>query len=284
MTIHQAYQQLTHPLYTIYDLREAKQIAHLVLEHITGYTKSERLIHHQELLTNDQELVYHQMTIDLLNHKPVQYVFSEAWFCGLSLYVDESVLIPRPETEELVELVIANLSVAAAQHISILDIGTGSGCIALALKNKLPKAKITATDISDAALNTAKTNAQKHNLSIQFIKHDILTNHLLMDEAFDCIVSNPPYISLQEKSEMQAHVVDYEPHIALFVQDRDSLLFYRKIFDFSIKNLKTQGYIFLEINEQFGSEMLQLASQYSFQDIELKQDLFGKNRFVVIRK
>lgn len=284
MTIHQAYQQLTHPLYTIYDLREAKQIAHLVLEHITGYTKSERLIHQQELLSPEQEMLYHQMTTSLLNHKPVQYVLKEAWFCGLCLMVNESVLIPRPETEELVELVINHLSAAPLDNISLIDIGTGSGCIALAIKNKMPKAKITAIDISDSALNTAKANAVKNNLNIHFLHHDILTNQSLINEEVDCIVSNPPYITLPEKNEMQPHVVDFEPHIALFVHDADPLLFYRKIFDCSNENLKKNGLIFLEINEHFSNEMLQLAAQYSFAEVVVKQDMFGKNRFLIVRK
>ncbi len=284
MTLHQAYLQLTHPLFTIYELREAKQIAHLVLEYITGYTKSERLIHQQDLLTGEQEYLYHQMTTELLNHKPVQYVLKEAWFCGLCLMVNESVLIPRPETEELVEMVITHVSSSAIDSISLIDIGTGSGCIALALKNKLPKAKITATDISDTALNTAKANAIKNKLTINFLNHDILTNQSLIQEEVDYIVSNPPYISWPEKNEMQAHVVDYEPHIALFVQDEDSLLFYRKIFDFSKENLKKYGFIFLEINEHFGDEMLQLAAQYSFTDAQLNQDIFGKSRFLIVRK
>lgn len=284
MTINQAFQQLVHPLYVIYDQREAKNIAQLVLEKITGYARADRVIHQDELLTQEQTTTYNQMVIALLQNKPVQYVLGEAWFYGMRLIVNESVLIPRPETEELVSMIINKLGVKEGRPLNITDIGTGSGCIALAIKNKIPSAKVCATDISEAALETARENATLNNLQINFIRHDILQADILRAAPFDVIVSNPPYISLSEKKDMLPHVLNYEPHTALFVDDEDPLLFYHSILEFSKQNLKKGGFIFFEINESLGNEMKQLTEQFDFVSSKLIQDLSGKDRFMEIEK
>lgn len=284
MTINQAYQQLIHPLYVIYDQREAKNIAQLVLEKITGYSRLDRLIHRDESLTESQLILYNQMATDLLHHKPAQYVLGEAWFYGMRLIVNETVLIPRPETEELVELILQKAKLNNDETLSIVDIGTGSGCIALAIKNKIPSANVYATDISDTALQTAQKNAEENKLAVSFMLHNILEKATLLGFPFDIIVSNPPYITYTEKKDMMPHVVNYEPHTALFVDDADPLLFYRSILDFSIQNLKKGGAIFFEINENFGKEMIRLVEQYNFVSNKLIKDLSGKDRFMEIQK
>lgn len=284
MTINQAFQQLLHPLYVIYDQREAKNIAHLVLENITGYTKSERLVQRDQLLTDTQVTTYNKMVHALLQHKPVQYVLGESWFLGLCLAVNESVLIPRPETEELVELAIKTIHKIDKPVLRILDIGTGSGCIALAIKHLLPNAEVYATDISEKALETARSNALKHSLDVHFFQHNILEQEKFEETPFDVIISNPPYITYAEKTAMEPHVVNFEPHTALFVDDKDPLLFYRCILDFSKQNLTEGGYIFFEINESYASDMNMLVDQYQFQTKVLLQDLSGKDRFIAIQQ
>jgi len=212
----------------------------------------------------------------------VQYVLGEAWFAGMKLQVDERVLIPRPETEELVEWALAwlgdNRNLA---HHRILDIGTGSGCIALALKKKCPKADVHALDISPAALQLAKENAASLDLGIHFHQHNILDRK--RDAAlgtFDVVLSNPPYIPASERITMARHVVAYEPELALFTTDTEPLQFYQAIASFSTKALKKEGVLFLEIHEGRGKEVCTLLEAGGFAGIVLKQDLQGKDRMI----
>lgn len=220
---------------------------------------------------------------ELKEHKPLQYITGETEFYGLPFKVNEGVLIPRPETEELVEWVLKKTEPNA--NISILDIGTGSGCIAIAIANFLPQAKIYALDISVDALRVAKQNAKLNHVEIEFIEANILNlKEVGPDIKFDIIVSNPPYVREQEKQFMKPNVIDNEPHLALFVKDQDPLQFYNAIADFANHNLKEEGLLFFEINEYLGNAMIDLLMHKHFVDIELKQDIFKKDRMIKGKK
>jgi len=262
-------------LFHLYDEREAGNITDLVMEHITGWKKIDRVVNKIVPLSAAQTKTLNAYTLALLDHTPVQYVLHEAWFYDMRLYVDESVLIPRPETEELVDWVVhdtRNLELGI-RH-SALDIGTGSGCIPLAIKKKLPALDVYACDISEAALNTAKKNAIDQQLSVHFHLLDILSpgdrDQLPM---FDIIVSNPPYIPQKDKDTMAANVLQYEPALALFVADDDALLFYKAIADFAATHLNKNGAIYLEIHEDKGESVINLYRQRNFSNIELRKDM-----------
>lgn len=282
MTVQEAYKQLLAQLYELYDAREAANIADLVIEHLTSQRKIDRIVNKQMPVFAAAREQLQNYTQQLLEHKPVQYVLNETWFAGMKLYVDENVLIPRPETEELVEWVAdCGLQIADCR---LLDIGTGSGCIPIALKKKHADWDVHAVDISVGALEVAKKNAAANNTNVQFHLLDVL------DEAtwhglpmFDIIVSNPPYIKQNEAAAMSDNVTCFEPHIALFVPDNDALLFYKKIADFALLHLHENGVLFFEINESLGDGVCALLISKGLVDIELRKDLQGKDRMVRAR-
>ena len=217
--------------------------------------------------------------LDLLKQqKPIQYIIGETEFYGLPFKVNESVLIPRPETEELVEHVLKQVD--QVKQIKILDIGTGSGCIAISLAKNLPKAIVYALDVSKKALEVAKHNAELNSVDIEFIEADILNTEIIQDLKFDIIVSNPPYVREQEKIKMKANVLENEPHLALFVKDENPLVFYEAITRFAVSNLAEKGALYFEINEYLGNDMIDLLNDNNFKDIELKQDIFKKDRMI----
>lgn len=213
----------------------------------------------------------------LKNYEPIQYILGNTEFYGLIFEVNPSVLIPRPETEELVSWIIDDCK--DRQDISVLDIGTGSGCIAISLAKNLKHAKVYALDVSEDALKLAKLNATKNEVDIEFIEADILDCDL-GNIKFDVIVSNPPYVRELEKEAMSANVLNHEPHLALFVKDDDALLFYRKIAEISENILKPNGQLYFEINESFGEPTKELLANNSFNNIELKMDIFEKDRMI----
>ena len=215
--------------------------------------------------------------VGLKKHQPIQYILGDTEFYGLVFKVSPSVLIPRPETEELVDWIIKDSK--EKQNISILDIGTGSGCIAVTLAKKLPNAKLFALDVSAEALKLATINAETNEVEVEFIEADIL-DWDFGDLKFDIIVSNPPYVRELEKEAMSANVLNHEPHLALFVKDDDALLFYRTITDVANKILKPKGQLFFEINENLGEDTKQLLVDAGYENIELKQDVFDKNRML----
>lgn len=215
----------------------------------------------------------------LLTHEPVQYVLGEAWFCGLKFKVDSNTLIPRPETEELVEWVIDNCKFPL-DELNILDIGTGSGCIAIALKRRLGKCRVWACDLSPGALALAKENARNLGADVNLIQLDFLSAEARKDlPAFDIIISNPPYVPEKDKENMDANVLNYEPHLALFVPDNDGLIFYQAIAEFGLTHLKTGGNIYAEIYEGAGNETRQLFENKGY-EAELKRDMQGKDRMI----
>ena len=286
MTFELAEQSLTTKLHCIYKDREAATIADMVMEFVTGKSKMDRWLQKNELLSKEDLKSLEKYSKELLTSKPVQYVLGEAWFAGLCLTVNEHTLIPRPETEELVNLCASWAATNKIQDapLQILEVGTGSGCIAIALQKKMPAAIITAIDISAEAIEVAIINAAKYNAPIQFKTFDFL------DEAnwpelgsFDIIISNPPYIADIEKESMAKHVLDFEPHTALFVTNNNPLIFYSALANFSNKYLQNNGALFVEINQALGLQTKDVFEQKNYTTL-LKKDLFENDRMIVATK
>lgn len=285
MTIQEATYFLLNKLRAIYPESEASQMTDWVMENITGSKKAERMVYKKAEITSNEELKLQQITGRLLQHEPMQYVLQEAWFCGMKLFVDKSVLIPRPETEELVEWVLKEtqerpVESQNGQAISILDAGTGSGCIPLALKRNLRDADVWSCDISKAALQVAQRNADSFGAAINLIE----LNFLKQDEwaqlpSFDVIVSNPPYVPESDKDQMQPNVLNYEPHTALFVPNNDPMIFYRAIAEFAKEKLNSGGRIYVEIHESLGDTATHLFGEAGYK-VELRKDLQGKQRML----
>lgn len=308
MTLSEAQLTTRSALLSYYDTREAAQICDWVLEHVSGKKRIDRLIEKAALLTADQQLRLAQILAELQSHRPIQYVLGEAWFAGMKFFVNEAVLIPRPETEELVEWIVNDTLNAerltrnaeqgtenqeqrtpnTEQGISnieqktkkILDIGTGSGCIPIALAKKLPGWSVTTIDVSEAALKVARKNAIDLQADVLFQQTDFL-DELQWPRlpVVDLIVSNPPYIKVAEQDNMARHVLDFEPSLALFVPDDDALLFYRKIALFGKTHLHEGGVVFVEINEALGKETVALFEQQGY-TVTLRKDLQGKDRMI----
>ena len=218
--------------------------------------------------------------IDLKKHKPIQYITGKTEFYNLPFKINEHVLIPRPETEELVDWIVADSKLETQySELNMLDIGTGSGCIPISLVKNLPNTKVSAIDISLEALKTAKINAQLNNANIHFIEKDILNTNSL-PEVYNVIVSNPPYVRELEKDEMQKNVLDNEPHLALFVENNNPLLFYDKIANLAKSHLTKNGHLYFEINQYFGKETVKLLNAKGFKNIELRKDIFGADRMI----
>ena len=286
MTFEAAEQSLATALDGLYENREAATIAGMVMEFVTGKSKMDRWLQKNELLSIEDLKRLEKYSKELLTGKPVQYVLGEAWFAGLCLTVNEHTLIPRPETEELVNLCASWAATNKIQiaPLQILEVGTGSGCIAIALQQKMPAAIITAIDISAEAIEVATINAAKYNAPIQFKTFDFL------DEAnwpelgsFDIIISNPPYIADIEKESMAKHVLDFEPHTALFVRDNDPLIFYSALANFGNKYLNKNGALFVEINQALGLQTKDVFVQANYNTL-LKKDLFDNDRMIVATK
>jgi release factor glutamine methyltransferase len=278
MDIQQAQRELLARLIPLYGEREAAQIGDLVMENITGKRKIDRLLNKDVMLSPFQTDIFHQYIFGLSKNQPVQYVLRESWFCGMKFYVDQHVLIPRPETEELVEWVASESTTAS---LSILDVGTGSGCIAISLKKKLPVATVHACDISPDALTVARRNATDLQAEIDFQLMDILDSRQRESlPSLDLIVSNPPYIPLRDKSSMSPHVVEYEPHIALFVKDEDPIVFYQAIAQLGRERLSPTGALYAEIHEDRTGQVVSAFKKAGFQNIVVRQDMQGKDRMI----
>lgn len=284
MTIQGAYKQLLANLYELYSDREAANIADWVIESVTSQSKINRILYKDLPVSLEQQERLQNITLQLIAHKPVQYVLNEVWFAGMKLFVNEHVLIPRPETEELVDWIahdLKKLTKEAQQNILLLDVGTGSGCIPVSLKKQMPDIKVSALDISTKALDVAKRNAADQQTIINFLEVDFLNANTWNQFAkFDVIVSNPPYIKEQEATNMAKNVLDYEPAIALFVADDDALIFYKAIALFAVQHLTTNGCVYVEINEALGAEVIETFARQGFTKIEMRKDLQGKERMI----
>lgn len=279
MTIREASFYILNKLKTTYEEGEASQLADMAMEHITGSGKTERMLYKNEAITGKEEALVTGFTERLLRHEPIQYILHEAWFFKQKFYVNEQVLIPRPETEELVEWIIAD-NKHRPETLTILDIGTGSGCIPITLRKKIAASDTWAIDISEGALAVAKKNAETLQAPVHLLQLDILEErnwHLL--PAFDIIVSNPPYIPVRDKQTMHPNVLEFEPHTALFVPNEDALLFYRAIASFAATHLKKNGLLYFEIHEEMGPSVLQLLQEKGF-TAGLRKDMQQKDRMV----
>lgn len=267
-------------LLSLYDEKEIESFFYIILEKNHQLKRIDLALNPEMILDGQHLKQWKNIVSDLKIHKPIQYILQETFFYNLPFYVDENVLIPRPETEELVDLVLSNNpTIQQSKNPKIVDIGTGSGCIAIALAATIPNATVFAIDVSEKALEVAQKNANLNEVNVTFLQKNILeTNDL--EHAFDIIVSNPPYVRNLEKAEINANVLEYEPHLALFVEDNDALLFYRKIADLAKKNLKPNGQLYFEINQYLGKETVELLQELGFQNIELKKDIYGNDRMI----
>jgi release factor glutamine methyltransferase len=284
MLLKEAYHQLQSELLTIYDNREAGIIADWIIEEITKWTKSQRIIHHDFHLTPDQEIQYRKFQDEILQGKPLQYVLGYSWFKGHRFNVNEHVLIPRPETEELVDSIVHfSKDIEEINNIPFraLDIGTGSGCIAISLQLQFPQWEVWAIDKSTTALEIASQNASQLNATINFKAVDILSSSINHDlPAFNLIVSNPPYIPQEDKHEMTAQVLDHEPHLALFVTNNDPLQFYKAIIVFSEHHLIRGGTLWFETHMSYAEDVANLMKTYDYLEVQIKKDFQGKDRIV----
>jgi release factor glutamine methyltransferase len=278
----------------MYDGREATSIASMVMENVTHLTRVDRLTKKDEPLGVQQLHHLTEIAQRLAQHEPIQYVLGECFFHGLKLYVNNQVLVPRPETEELVEWIISDVKASGKNvferkegeadettQLKILDVGTGSGCIALALKKAMPKAEVWGCDVSDEALNVARRNGAQLDIRVDFQGINFL------DEAqqkslptVDIIISNPPYVPEKDKTTMRQNVLAHEPHTALFVQDDDALVFYKALAIFGHKRLYENGCIYVEISENAGEETARIFKEAGYQQVEIKKDIQGKDRMV----
>ena len=265
----------------VYDLEEAESFFYLVLEDKKKLKRIDLALNPEAAFSEAEILLWDEILEKLKQYIPVQYILGKAHFYGLEFEVNESVLIPRPETEELVDWIISNNSKSG--NLKILDIGTGSGCIAIALAKNLPGAQVSAVDVSEKAWATAQKNAENNQVKINFLLKDILKIEDL-EQQFDIIVSNPPYVRNLEKEEIKQNVLEHEPHLALFVDDHDALVFYRKIAVLAQKNLLPNGQLYFEINQYLGKEMMDLLEEKGFQQMELRKDIYGNHRMVFGRK
>lgn len=261
----------------LYPETEIRSFSQLMIEKVTGFSRTEIIVNKNTLFSDEQHQEIESFIKKLKNFIPIQYILGETEFYGLTFNVNESVLIPRPETEELVDWIRTENDRGAT--LNILDIGTGSGCIAISLKHEFTNAVVDAFDISDEALITAQNNAIRNNLEVNFSKVDIL-NAPDFETKWDIIVSNPPYVLENEKAKILPNVLDNEPHLALFVPDNDPLLFYRSISQLALRQLKPGGKLYFEINRQYGKATMDLLVELDFTDIELRKDISGNDRMI----
>jgi release factor glutamine methyltransferase len=295
-TIKDVFLQFQQGLTGVYDSRETEAITLLVLEEITGMSRAKIKAFPEDDVDGEAIEKIQSILEELKTGRPVQYILGSTEFYGLSFLVNPATLIPRPETEELVEWILSlvgSWKLAVGTSLSVLDIGTGSGCIAISLKKNLPHAAVTAIDISAGALHTAMQNAVINDVKVDFVEQDILkvdksgspkagstSSFDIRNSMFDIIVSNPPYVTLEDKLQMHQNVTNFEPHSALFVPENDPLLFYKAIANYAAGQLLPGGVLFFEINENFGKETVELLTDNAFKNIELRKDMSGRDRMV----
>ncbi|RYC52910.1 peptide chain release factor N(5)-glutamine methyltransferase [Flagellimonas olearia] len=277
----------------VYPKEEVDAFFYRCIEHYLGLERFVLVVRPNTTVTKEEEEPLFEALTQLKQERPLQYILGTAHFMGMEFAVNEDVLIPRPETEELVQWIMDDVESQISyirnqkseigqgtSEIRILDIGTGSGCIAIALAKYIPTAKVYALDISEKALDVARKNAEANSVDVTFLKQSILDPRLDLELDFDIIVSNPPYVRELEKKEIKKNVADHEPHLALFVPDEDPLLFYRAIAYFANRRLTKNGSLYLEINQYLGAETQSLLKAHNFSEIELRKDIFGNDRMI----
>lgn len=276
-------------LSSLYDEKEVESFFYLTLEKLHQKKRIDLALQPDLSMDETQLSQWETVLTELKTYKPIQYILGETEFYGLTFLVNENVLIPRPETEELVELILVESRKSKVESLSILDIGTGSGCIPVSLKKNLPSAEVFAIDVSPNALEVAQKNAEINGVEVNFIQTDILkvndlknlpTSNFQLPASFDIIVSNPPYVRNLEKAEINPNVLEFEPHLALFVEDNDALLFYRKITELAKSHLAENGKLYFEINQYLGKETVALVESYGFKNVQLIKDIYGNDRMI----
>ena len=281
MTIRAYRTHFIQELSSIYEEGEVESFFYLILEAKHQLKRIDLALQPNLTFTEAELVVWNLILEDLKKEIPIQYLLGKTSFYGLDFEVNENVLIPRPETEELVEWMLQDCAKReTTNNFSILDIGTGSGCIPISLKKQLPMVKVSAIDVSEKALEVAKGNAKLNGVEVYFILQNILETTDLL-ESYDVIVSNPPYVRNLEKQEIKNNVLEYEPHLALFVADDDALIFYRKIGELALKSLRPNGKLFFEINQYLGKETVDLLKDLGFQNVELRKDIYGNDRMIL---
>lgn len=274
--------QLTERIYSALaqtsEKSERSAIVRAICCDILGISTTAYYLKESVVLTAEQESLIDSIITRLEQGEPLQYIEEKAPFCGMSFIVNPNVLIPRPETAELVDWIINDYT---TQQPHILDLGTGSGCIAISLSKQMPQANVEACDISEGALEVAKANNRENGTSVTFFHHDILDLTTPLPHSYDILVSNPPYIMQSEATDMELHITEWEPHTALFVPDNDALRFYRAIAEIGqTEALKVGGHIYVEINQALGKETAELFESYGYKEVTLRKDIFGNDRMI----
>lgn len=276
-TIQKVISDIKYELKEFYPMNEIDSFVYLIFEQLFNYSKTKLLISQSDEIPGNFNQKIRAITDELKTFKPIQYILGKTEFYNLTFHVNSDVLIPRPETEELVDWIIKEKT---TKPLKILDIGTGSGCIAISLAKNISNSLVYASDISTDALRLTKYNSKINQVDIQIVQLNILNPEYQFNDTFDIIVSNPPYITKKEKKWMHKNVLEFEPELALFVPNENPLLFYKAISDFGLKNLSPEGKIYFELNEAYGNETYLLLEKKGFHDIILKKDINGKDRML----
>lgn len=282
--VYEVRNEIVSSLTPVYGDREAKAMCRIFFENLKGWNSVDLVVKSDEMLSSFVQNEISGVVKRLLDQEPIQYIFGNAWFYGMKFKVSHDTLIPRPETAELVDIIVADYK--DRTDLSVLDLCTGSGCIAIALSRNLPFSHVTAVDICEGALTIAEQNSSDLHAPVSYIKADILSPHVCdqINGTFDIIVSNPPYIADSEKAGMERNVLAYEPHQALFVPDNNPLIFYKAILEIAFNRLTHNGNVYCEINPRFAAELLKLAKIKGFDTAELILDSYGKTRFLKASK
>lgn len=284
MTLKELQHIFHNELDAIHGKNEVDNFFRLLVEHVLYLKPIEITLNPKYSVSNEIQKYFNGAIDRLKQEEPIQYIIGETEFYGLLFKVSPKVLIPRPETEELVEWVLKDNPTTKNQQLTVLDIGTGSGCIAIALAKHLSNAKVYTLDVSPEALEVAKENALLNKVDVEFMEKNILKSSqaelISTLHKFDIIVSNPPYVRKLEKRAIKKNVIKYEPHLALFVEDEDPLLFYKAICEFAVHNLKPNGMLYFEINQYLSAELKHLLTKFDFNSVELRKDLFGNDRML----
>ena len=259
---------------------EVESFYFILTEYLHGLKRIDLALNPNFEISEEEVRKWEAIISELKTEKPIQYIIGETWFYDSKFFVNEHTLIPRPETEELVDWIVSKFpKTQNPKPITVLDIGTGTGCIPISIKKNIPQTEVFAIDVSEEALKVAKRNAIENKVEVHFILQNILDAEKL-ESKFDVIVSNPPYVRNLEKQEIKKNVLEYEPHLALFVEDNDALLFYRKIAQLAKESLTENGHLFFEINQYLGKETVELLEQLGFKNIELRKDIYGNDRMI----
>lgn len=281
MTVNEYKKQFLNQLPAFYDETERLNLFYMAMEFVLNYSKADAVLNGNESVLTENQQQINEILKRLQDNEPIQYITQNANFFGYDFKVSPATLIPRPETEELVDWILTEMKKQPQKNWQVLDIGTGTGCIPITIKKEFPLATVSALDVSAEALKIAQENAVNLQADVTFIQQDILLVEKL--DSYDIIISNPPYVRNLEKAEINENVLQHEPHLALFVDDNDPLIFYRKITQLAHKSLNESGMLFFEINQYLGIEMHQMVSEY-FKTIELKKDFIQNDRMMMLKE